>query len=295
MTRRYRLAGFVMGAALLAGSIGPARAEDAFRRFRSILIDYFADQGFLPVLVDRDYKIGDVVNVDGVNLYARASRCFPHLQVGPPTPAVLADVVNTDSAGLSLGLRLRQIFDSSVGADLARQYQIKFTAVTRTAVALLDLRDALDRSACPDIAPLVDGTLGPLKPGQQPYFVVSEILAGKREARLNFSNRVDMTVKTQQIAQLAADAQLSVRGSGDGTVLLASDAVGPIAIKPVTVPQVVKISAFEHGLRGGETKAALRWQPVRCRSADECADQIGAFADQVKAAPVQLSPQDLDR
>jgi len=85
---------------------------------------------------------------------------------------------------MSLGLRLRQIFDSSVGTDLARRLQISFTDVSITSVALLDLRDALDRGACPEIAPLVDGTLSALPKGEQPYFVVSEVMSGKRKARL---------------------------------------------------------------------------------------------------------------
>ncbi len=260
-----------------------------------MLIDYFAEQGYLPVLVDRGYKVGDIVNVDGVNLYARAGRCFPKLKVPAATAASLVDVVNTDSAGMSLGLRLRQIFDSSVGADLARRIQIRFTDVSVTSVALLDLRDALDRHACPEIAPLVDGTLGPLQPGEQPFFVVSEVMSGKREARLEFAARADLAVKTEQIMRQAAEAKLAVRASGDGSVILASDVVGPIALKPVTVPRVVKLSSFQDGVRGGQSEAQLRWQPVQCQPGDACWKQVGPFAEQVKAVPVALSPEELDR
>jgi hypothetical protein len=196
---------------------------------------------------------------------------------------------------MSLGLRLRQIFMSSVGADLAQRIQIKFTDVSVTSVALLDLRDALDRAACPEIAPLVDGTLRSLQPGEQPFFVISEVLSGKLEARLEFATRADFVQKTEQIMRQAADANLTVRASGDGSVILASESVAPIALKPVTVPRIVKISSFQGGVRGGESEQQLRWQPVDCRSADACWKQVGPFAEQMKAAPVNLSPQDLDR
>lgn len=291
----FCLEGLLLCTALTAGMAATARAEDSFERFRGVLIDYFASQGYLPVLIDRGYQVGDIVNVDGINLYARSARCFPALKVPPPTRAVLADVVNTDSAGMSLGLRLRQIFNSSVGADLARKIQIRFTDVSVSSVALLDLRDALDRRACPEIAPLVDGTLGPLLPGEQPFFVVSEVMSGKREARLEFAARADLAMKTDQIMRQAADAKLSVRASGDGSVTLASDIAGPIALKPVTVPRVVKLTSFQGGVRGGENEPQLRWQPVECQSADACWKQVGPFAEKVKAAPVSLSPQDLDR
>jgi hypothetical protein len=69
--------------------------------------------------------------------------------------------VNIDTAGMSLSL----IFDSTFAAELARR-QIRFTDVSITSVGLLDLRGALDRHVCPEIGPLVEGTLGPLKPGE---------------------------------------------------------------------------------------------------------------------------------
>ena len=55
------------------------------------------------------------------------------------------DVLETDAAGMSLGLRLWRMFDSSAGADLVRRVRIKFTDVTTVSAALLDLREALDR------------------------------------------------------------------------------------------------------------------------------------------------------
>jgi hypothetical protein len=294
MTRTWPVGPLVLGA-LVAALAQPANAEDSFQRFREVLIDYFAEQGYLPVIVDRGYRIGDVVNVDGVNLFARAATCFPKLKVPPPVKSSLPDVVRTDGAGLSFGLKLRQMFDSSVGGDLARRIEIKFSEVTVASVTLLDLRAALDRKACPQIAPLVDGTLAPLQPNQAPYFVVSEVMAGQREAKLEFANRADLAVKTKELARLAGSADLSVRASGDGTVSLASKVAGPIAIKPVTVPNVVRVASFAAGARGSESESQLQWQAVACGSVEACWKQVGPLAEQVKAAPLGLSQQELDR
>ena len=70
----------IIFATLVAGGMGAASAQQyEFNRFRNTLIDYFKGQNYLPVLVNRGYTVGDVINVDGVNFYARALRCFPKL------------------------------------------------------------------------------------------------------------------------------------------------------------------------------------------------------------------------
>ena len=273
----------------------PAGADDSFKRFRNVLVDYFAEQGYVPVIVDNGYKIGDVVNLDGVNLFARASSCFPRLKIPPPVKTALPDVVRVDDAGMSFGLQLRQMFSSSVGAELARRIEIRFTDVSLSSVTLLDLRAALDRKACPEIAPLVDGTLAAMPPKQRPYFVVSEVIVGQREAKLEFASRADLALKTKELLRYAASADISVKAGNDGVVWLATKTAVPIALKPVTVPNVVKIASFGGGLRGGETDAQTRWQAVDCGSADACWKQVGPLAEQLKAADLKLSAQDLDR
>ncbi|HEX3441760.1 MAG TPA: hypothetical protein VHT93_15555, partial [Pseudolabrys sp.] len=58
-------------AALVTCSPGQSSAQQhEFVRFRNALIDYFKRQNYLPVIVNRGYKVGDVINVDGVNFYA---------------------------------------------------------------------------------------------------------------------------------------------------------------------------------------------------------------------------------
>jgi len=122
----------VLAAALVAGAGGPAAPqEDALASFRNALIDYFAALNFVPVLVDRGYGVGDVIEADGVNLMARGSQCFPGLtppaEVATPIPVV----VKTNSAAVGFGLKLKQIFDSSAGADLVKNIQLKFASISR--------------------------------------------------------------------------------------------------------------------------------------------------------------------
>jgi hypothetical protein len=283
--------------ALFAGAVtySPSQSsaqQNEFERFRNVMIDYFKRQNYLPVLVNRGYKVGDVINVDGVNFYARAERCFPKLKLPDPVPAALSDVVETDAAEMSVGLKLWRLFNSSAGADLVRRIRIKFTDVATVSAALLDLREALDRRVCSEIAPLVDGTVTPVDRNQEPFFVVSDVVYGKRAAELELKAGTDLQASADRLGRQIGDANLKVTASSNGLVTLTSDAIVPIAVRPVTVPKVVLVSTFD--LRGAES-AELKWEPVDCSAGQSCSQQFDAFADLVKAYPPTLSPEDLQR
>src|ERR1700730_10885766 len=233
---------FAILTALAISGAGRGLAQpNAVDSFRNALVDYFTPQNYVPVLVNRGYAVGDVVEVDGVNFYARALRCFPRLNPPEPVQTSLTDVLESNSIGMSFGLRLRQIFDSSAGADLVNRIRITFSDVTVVSVARLDLRDALDRQACPEIAPLVDGTITAVDRNRKPFFVVSEVLSGKRQATLTLADKADLQVKAERITQQVANAQVKVEVTAEGLITLKSDVVMPIALKPVTVPKVVLV------------------------------------------------------
>ena len=281
-----------MSAALAVSGAGPCSAQpNAFESFRNILVDYFASQNYVPVLVNRGYTVGDVVEVDGVNFYARALRCFPRLKLPEPVQTALTDVLESSSVGMSFGLKLRQIFDSSAGADLVNRIRIRFSDVTVVSVARLDLKDALDRQACPEIAPLVDGTITAVDRNRKPFFVVSEVLSGKRQATLTLADKADLQVKAERITQQVANAQVKVEVTADGLITLKSDVVMPIALKPVTVPKVVLVGQFGD-MRGGQ-QVELKWDPLECTARKGCASLFGPFADLVKESKPNLGEEDL--
>jgi hypothetical protein len=265
--------------------------QSALESFRNALVDYFAQLNYVPVLVNRGYMVGDVVEVDGVNLYARASRCFPRLKPLKPVPTALTDVLKTNSAGVGFGLKLKQIFEASAGADLVNQIRIEFSDVTVVSAARLDLRDALDRQACPDIVPLVDATVTAVDRNRKPFFVVSEVLSGKRQATLTLANKANLQAKADRIAQQVANAEVKVEVTTQGLIVLKSDVVMPIALKPVTVPKVVLVGQFGN-LRGGE-QVELKWDPLDCSTRQACASAFDPFADLVKQSKPTLGEEDL--
>jgi hypothetical protein len=283
----------LLGTLLIAWAIPASAQPNAFESFRNALVDYFTPQNFVPVLVNRGYTVGDVVEVDGVDFYARAARCFPRLKPPEPVQTALTDVLESNSAGMSFGLRLRQIFDSSAGADLVHQIRIEFSDVTVVSVARLDLKDALDRQACPEIAPLVDATITGVDRNRKPFFVVSEVLSGKRQATLTLVDKAKLQAKADRIVQQVANAQVKVEVTAEGLITLKTDVIMPIALKPVTVPKVVLVGQFGN-IRGGQ-QVELKWDPLDCATRQTCASLFDPFAELVKESEPHLSAEDLAR
>src|SRR3984893_10320244 len=114
---------------------------------------------------------------------------------------------------------------------------------------------------------------------QQPFFVVSDVVYGKREATLQLKAGADLQTKAERLGRQIGDANLKMTASTDGSFTLTSDIAVPIAIRPVTVPKVVLVSTFD--LRGAGS-AELKWEPVDCSDGQECAEKFDAFADLVK-------------
>jgi len=268
-----------------------AAPRSAFDSFRDALVDYFTPQNYVPVLVNRGYTVGDVVEVDGVDFFARAARCFPRLKPPEPVQTSLTDVFETNSTGMSFGLWLKQIFDSSVGADLVHEIRIKFSEVSVVSVARLDLKDALDRQACPEIVPLIDATITEVDRNKEPFFVVSEVLSGKRQATLTLVDKANLQAKADRIAQQVGNAQVKVEVSDEGRITLRNDIVMPIALRPVTVPKVVLVGQFGD-VRGGE-QVKLKWDPLDCDTRQTCAPLFNPFAELVKESEPHLSAEDL--
>jgi hypothetical protein len=290
--RAGRLRAFAIVAPLvILGADASVAQPNALESFRNALIDYFTQQNYVPVLVNRGYTVGDVVEVDGVNFYARSPRCFPRLQAPQPVPAALIDVLQTSSGGISFGLRLRQLFDSSAGVNLVNRIDIRFSEVTVVSVARLDLKDALDRQACPEIVPLVDATVTAVDRNRKPFFVVSEVMSGKRQVTLSLADKADLRVKADRIAQQVADAQIKVEITADGLITLKSDVVMPLALKPITIPKVILVGQFG-GLRGGE-QVELKWDPLDCTAGKACGSIFEPFADLVKESKPILAEEDL--
>jgi hypothetical protein len=230
-------------------------------------------------MINRGYVVGDVIDIDGVNLYARSSRCFPALKLSPPAETTLEDAVELSSGGLSFALKLKQIFSSSAGADLNRKFKVKFSDVKIISSTRLDLKDAFDRAACPELAPLIDVSITAVDHKAKQFFIISELMYGKREASLELKGNENLAAAADNLAKVVGDASVKIEASGGGIVSVKSDALLPIAMKPMTVPKVIAVSDFKN-IRG---EADIAWLPLECSKPKDCYAEFIPFAHLVGA------------
>jgi hypothetical protein len=291
--RRWTLVAVVIPLIFIGNANRSFSQESTLESFRNALIDYFAVLNFVPVLVDRGYTVGDAIEADGVNFMARRSQCFPRLKAPTAVPTALPAVIHTDAVAVSFGLKLRQIFDSSAGADLLKSIELRFFDAAVISVSRFDLKEAMDRAACGEITALVDGTILAVDQNWKPRFVVSEVLFGKREATLTFVDKANLNAKADKLARQIGGADIAVQVGIDGRVTLKSNLQSVIAVKPVTIPKVVDISQL-NALRG-PNDVELQWDPSDCDNAFSCRQLFAPFVDLLKASEPTLDRSDLEK
>ena len=181
---------------------------------------------------------------------------------------------------MDAGLSLTRVFSAGAQASLVHRAIINYDDVTAAEVNLKTLRAELDRKACSQrIVPLIDGTVAPLRKGEKPFFVVAAVYFGKPEAALQVVDKAQLNTEVARIGQLGQGTFSVTAGVGD-TVLLKSDRQVVIAVRPVTVPEIVQVSSFS--LRGDDSPQ-LRWKSATCTPGADCEATFGPFAAVIKA------------
>jgi hypothetical protein len=267
---------------LIVAALHPVQAQSQINpvaAFRVSMIDYFENFGLVPVLATRDFAVGDVIEADGINFHGRGSSCFPSLTVPAPTSQNLPGSLETNAIGVDAGFSLRRVFSADAQANLLHHVDIRFSEVTSSETDLKSLRAALDRKACPEIAPLVDGTPTELKKGEEPFFVVSAVYFGKPQATVEVADKAKLDAEVTRIGQIGEGRFTAMADSGS-TVVLRSDRPMPIALRPVTIPNIIQIKRFT--IRGDES-VQLEWKSAACSPGAECKQVFGPFANVIKA------------
>ena len=245
---RRKAAAFI-GSLIFLIAHGAGAQESSEEHFRSVLVDYFKPLRFVPVLVNVGYGIGDVIDIDGISVLYRGKTCFPRLKLHEEYPQALPDLIEVKDIGMSFGLRLRRLFDSSTDVELNRAIHIRFDDTGVVAVTVAELRKSYDRAACPVIAPLLSGKPEQSSPGEHPYFIVGAVMYGRHEAMLRSAGNASAEASAHKVSAVVDDANLKVSAQAGSVISLSSRVRVPIALRPITIPGLVKPGDFK--IRGG--------------------------------------------
>jgi hypothetical protein len=283
----------LMLACVCTPSAGGVGSMDAFDRFRGALGRYFGGLGYFPVTIDRGIEVGAVMEVDGVGLRSRAAKCFHSLVPPKPIRELLPEGVLVDGAGTSFRLRLLQLLGIGGGGQFSEAIELRFTEVSIIAVTRPELSDALDASACPDVAPMIDGGATKQAVEALPLGVISEVLYGKREAVLHLVSAANLEAKVKEISRIAGSADLSAEVSSGGLVRVKSDVVLPLAFRTITLATTVTQGPAVH--RGDAAPAGTTWEAFTCEPGSGCSDPFKKALEVLDAARLVVTPEELER
>jgi hypothetical protein len=126
---------------------------------------------------------------------------------------------------------------------------------------------------------------------QEPFFVISEVLSGKRQATLRLADKANLQAKADRIAQQVANAQVRVEVTGEGLITLKGD---ERRCRTADRPQAGDGPAGRT-CRPIRRQVRLKWDPLDCATRQGCDSLFGPFADLMKQSKPSLSPEDLAR
>lgn len=202
------------------------------------LVDYFRPQMMLPILVDRGYEVGTVLDSDGITVLQRAKECFRGLK--PVEKSVdLPDVIHTSSKAAGLGVRLQNLFNLEGGGALDSNYEIKFTDVKIKTVTAAELLVALDKKVCPALEGILKGVAVGKKNIQPPALIIANVFEGSRKVILKLGAKGNVHAEVDRIRKVIGDANVDLAAAGEGHVVLASKTRTVIAVGLARVPSLM--------------------------------------------------------
>jgi len=200
-------------------------------------LDAFKPLGMVPVLIPLGQEPGDVMDKLGEEFVRRRSECFSGLAV-QQAPSSLPNLDLTSAAAARLGLGLRQVGEAELKALGGRRVVLRFDRVVVVTVSQGALRQAVNRSACPELGRLLDKDPASL---QDNVFLVGEVFLARRILRLDRSAEAGGNVMLDGIKALAAKFGLRLRTEVGAdlqsaqTIELSTEEAVPAAFRPAFI------------------------------------------------------------
>ena len=200
-------------------------------------LEAFKPHGMVAVLDPMGQEPGDVIDRLGEEFVHRRGECFSNL-TAQQSPSSLPNFDLGAAAAVRLGLGLPQVGDAELRAFGDDRVILRFDHVTVRTVSQGELRQAIDRRSCPEVARLIDKDPEALKEGT---FLLGEVFLARRIIRVNRAGGGGGTFSLSGLRALAARLGLRLRADGGGdleaaqTIELSSTEPLPVAFRPAFI------------------------------------------------------------
>ncbi len=227
--------------------------SDVQTRLIQEYVDAFKPQGMVAVLIPIGQEAGDVMDRLGEEFVHRRKECFPDLIVDEK-PSRLPNVDISAGAALRLGLGAEQIGDAELNAVGNNRVILLFDQVTVQTFSQGQLRQSIDRSACPEVARLIDKNPDALKEGT---LLLGSVFRARSIVRISRQQGGGGSFSLDGLRALVKRFGWSLRGEGGAEVesaeaieLSKAEESAPVAFRPA----FIRLDPSQPGYRAAEGK-----------------------------------------
>ena len=213
-------------------------------------LDVFTPHGMVAVLDPIGQEPGDVIDKLGEEFVHRRTECFSDL-APRESPSSLPSFDLGTEAAIRLGLSVPQIGDAELQALRESHVILRFDHVTVQSVSQGELRQAVNRGACPEIGRLIDKDPEALSASS---ILLGEVFFASRIVRLNRASGGGSGLSLSGLRALASHLGLRLRAEAGGdletakVVELSTTQPLPVAFRPA----FIRLNPNQPGYRSSE-------------------------------------------
>ena len=244
-----KIAIVLLGTVIACG--GRAQSGNAVQaRLIQEYVDAFKPHGMIAVLIPIGQEPGDVMDRLGEEFVHRRGECFPQL-TARESPSRLPNLDLGVSTAVRLGLGLEQVGDTELKALGENQVLLRFDHVTVQTLSQGEMRQAIDRKACPEVASLIDKKPEALENGT---LLLGEVFRARSIVRVSRAQGGGGSFSLSGLRALATRFGLALKAEGGGeieaaqAIELSSAELVPVAFRPA----FIRLDPSQPGYRAGE-------------------------------------------
>jgi hypothetical protein len=255
----------------VAWSAAGAQSSDNLQETLAAVRSFFAELGYLPIIVPADEKVGDTYRFDGWRLVDRAENCFPGLADVASVETSVPLFVKTGKAQASILARISSLFSFGASAEMTDEITIHYRDVRKAQVTDNELRSAIS-TECPHIRNILECRFDACTDWRQEPLVLGTVLYARQSVFVGTNEsaeaHIDIDLENLQSGlpsgtrtrTLDATAAATAGFGTTSGVLLQNDELVPVAFQPAFLPLAV---FQDHRGPGGSTEKVLigveRW------------------------------------
>lgn len=178
--------------------------------YKRALVEHYGAVGFHPLLLPQEHRVGDVIDIQSLQVVREKEECFPALRTERSSGNVsLPFVMQLENTAASFWTTLKHVLGIETGADDTRQVLINLEDVSVDSASISALRAAL-ADVCSDLLPLFETNQMPTVMGRR-VNVIAGILRARVHTVFSYSSGVQAEARLENLANWLGDAAAATR------------------------------------------------------------------------------------